>query len=56
MKQKLEDLTTDELVKYFFRLYRELEPEPKRLEISPKGIIILEPNNDEDLKWWYDDY
>lgn len=55
MKQKLENMTTAELVKYFFSLYHELEPEPKRLEISSEGIIILDPNNNEDLKWWYGD-
>ena len=54
MEQKLENMKTDELVKRFFSLYHELEPEPKRLEISPEGVIILDPNNNEDLKWYED--
>ena len=52
MKRNLEEMATEELLRYFFSLYHQLEPVPKSFNVSAKGIILLDPNNAEDRTWY----
>ena len=55
MEKKLEDMTTEELLKVHFDLLKKLEFTPKKLNIGPDGTILLDPTDEDDRAWYGND-
>ena len=52
LEKKLEDMTIEELLKLHSKLLKELGIKPKKLEINSEGIIVLDPDDEDDRAWY----
>lgn len=45
-------MTTEELLKVYFNLLKKSGFTPKELKINSEGIIVLNPNDEDDRAWY----